>query len=362
MIGMRLDYQEFIKQDKADREGIFAETASKLGTTPNNVEKDFWICLVLDAILMDGSKRWPRLVFRGGTSLSRAHHAINRFSEDIDFAISRHDLGVDETISTLTSLTPRARKDRLEALNKAGADFVARTIVPHLNDRFEDMFRGQKRDRPSVRIDRRDPLTVEVLYLSITREDEYVPTAVRLEFSIRSALKPCVDRSFSPYITDFIPDADMQLTNIRTITERRSFWDKMLIAHELKDRHSKGLPLAQHNDKVSRHYYDLYMLIRGKKVSLNNNQIALARDCQKHSALFYPNPDIDISDALPGTFDIIPNKAMTEKLLQDYRRMSVMIFGAAPDFEDIKETLAAFEKHVNDFAAEAVGEDTEVDG
>jgi hypothetical protein len=355
MIGGRVDYQEFIRQEEASREGVFLETAQRLGTTPNNVEKDFWICLVLDTILMDGSKRWPRLVFRGGTSLSRAYKAINRFSEDIDLAISRHDLGVDETISTLIGLEPEERQKRLDVLNKAGADFVARTIVPHLEERFKNIFSHEKRGRPSVRIDRHDPLTIEVPYLSITREDDYVPTAVRLEFSIRSALEPRADKSFSPYIAETVPNADMQLVHIPTIAARRTFWDKMLITHELKDRHSKGLPLAQHNDKVSRHYYDLYMLIRGKKISLNKNQIALAKDCQKHSALFYPNPAVDISDALPGTFDIIPGKEMTQRLLQDYRRMSVMIFGEAPDFEDIKKTLADFERQVNAFRAKAVG-------
>ena len=39
-------------------------------------------------ILKELSKRAPKCVFKGGTSLSKCHHVIDRFSEDIDIAFS----------------------------------------------------------------------------------------------------------------------------------------------------------------------------------------------------------------------------------------------------------------------------------
>src|SRR3546814_21020539 len=63
---------------------LFRSTAAqRLGTTPHNVEKDFWVCWTLDA-LFNGLPDGPRLLFKGGTSLSKGFGLIRRFSEDID--------------------------------------------------------------------------------------------------------------------------------------------------------------------------------------------------------------------------------------------------------------------------------------
>ena len=49
------------------------------------VEKDYWITLVLSNL--SKSKYAEESVFKGGTSLSKAYHLIERFSEDVDIAI-----------------------------------------------------------------------------------------------------------------------------------------------------------------------------------------------------------------------------------------------------------------------------------
>ncbi len=49
------------------------------------VEKDYWVTYVLKNLSL--SKLKNKVVFKGGTSLSKAHKLINRFSEDIDLAI-----------------------------------------------------------------------------------------------------------------------------------------------------------------------------------------------------------------------------------------------------------------------------------
>lgn len=55
--------------------------------TPFAVEKDWWVSRTLDIIFkMDIAKH---LVFKEGTSLSKAWKLIHRFSEDIDLAIDK---------------------------------------------------------------------------------------------------------------------------------------------------------------------------------------------------------------------------------------------------------------------------------
>lgn len=72
---MNAAFDEVLKADADTRAGLFAATAQRLGTTPQNVEKDFWVCWTLDA-LFNGQDAGPRLLFKGGTSLSKGFGLI----------------------------------------------------------------------------------------------------------------------------------------------------------------------------------------------------------------------------------------------------------------------------------------------
>lgn len=71
---------------EAQRRELFAEAAARLGTTPAVVEKDFWVTWVLDRLFSDPALARV-LMFKGGTSLSKAYGLIERFSEDIDLVL-----------------------------------------------------------------------------------------------------------------------------------------------------------------------------------------------------------------------------------------------------------------------------------
>ena len=55
----------------------------RLNTSPAIIEKDYYVTMFLEAL----AKRVPNLLFKGGTSLSKCHKIINRFSEDIDLTL-----------------------------------------------------------------------------------------------------------------------------------------------------------------------------------------------------------------------------------------------------------------------------------
>ena len=76
----------------AARAEIFAETADRKGVAEAIIEKDFWVCWVLKQLFSIEALS-GRLLFKGGTSLSKVFHAINRFSEDIDLAVDYEALG-----------------------------------------------------------------------------------------------------------------------------------------------------------------------------------------------------------------------------------------------------------------------------
>jgi predicted nucleotidyltransferase component of viral defense system len=80
------------KMNRADRKALFAETANRMGVTDTIAEKDFWVCWVLQQLFTLEAFRY-RLLFKGGTSLSKVFGVIERFSEDLDLAVDFAALG-----------------------------------------------------------------------------------------------------------------------------------------------------------------------------------------------------------------------------------------------------------------------------
>ena len=86
-------FESFLTLPEQDKRDVFEAAASRLDTLPSYVEKDFWVCFVLDVFYNRLPVGHPRLLFKGGTSLSKAFGLIRRFSEDIDLVVFRDDLG-----------------------------------------------------------------------------------------------------------------------------------------------------------------------------------------------------------------------------------------------------------------------------
>ncbi len=75
-----------------EREALFRNTAAKMGVSEAVIEKDFWVCYMLDYLFHRCA--WKNsLAFKGGTSLSKAYNLIKRFSEDIDLILDWRVLG-----------------------------------------------------------------------------------------------------------------------------------------------------------------------------------------------------------------------------------------------------------------------------
>ena len=97
--------EAFVQLPFDEQASILQTCAGKLGRRPEHLEKDVWICWVLQA-LFTMPNRLP-MAFKGGTSLSKVYGAIRRFSEDVDVTV---DTNPSTTASTLS--TPRHRGHR----------------------------------------------------------------------------------------------------------------------------------------------------------------------------------------------------------------------------------------------------------
>ena len=69
---MNAAFREVIAAGDDNRRDLFLTTARRFGTAVENVEKDFWVCWTLDALFNGLAAGAPRLLFKGGTSLSKS--------------------------------------------------------------------------------------------------------------------------------------------------------------------------------------------------------------------------------------------------------------------------------------------------
>jgi predicted nucleotidyltransferase component of viral defense system len=117
-------FNDVIAASDANRRDLFLAAATRLGTTLQNVEKDFWVCWTLDALFNGLAAGGPRLLFKGGTSLSKAFGLISRFSEDIDITVFRGDLGYAVDAAELAALSGKKRRARLDAIRSACQAYI----------------------------------------------------------------------------------------------------------------------------------------------------------------------------------------------------------------------------------------------
>lgn len=74
--------RDFLTLPQKEQAEIIQSLSYQLGKSPIILEKDIWICWVLEN-LFTMPKHLP-MAFKGGTSLSKVYNMIHRFSEDVD--------------------------------------------------------------------------------------------------------------------------------------------------------------------------------------------------------------------------------------------------------------------------------------
>jgi hypothetical protein len=351
---MNRDFARLLGESARDRRDLFLRTAQRLGTTEQNAEKDFWVCWTLDALFNGGiAVGAPRLLFKGGTSLSKAFGLIERFSEDIDATVFREDIGHPATIDALERLSGRKRQALLDAIRNACRVYVAGPLRADLSHALRAVLddRGISPEEAQIELDDADPdgQTLLLRYPSVTTTGvgTYVRPVVRIESGAKSALEPRSPAILHPYVNDDLEDFDLTVPNVTTIDPARTFWDKVVIAHGLRRWFERRGTLRQEGQRVSRHYYDLHALFRSSIGQAAVQDRALAVDCARHARFFFNRPDLDLASAIPGTLAITPTPGMIDPLRRDYEAMASMIFGAVPGFNDVIASVSEIESLVN---------------
>jgi hypothetical protein len=348
---MNTAFREILLSSAKDRRDLYVSTARRLGTSEQNVEKDFWVCWTLDALFNGLPAGGPRFLFKGGTSLSKGFGLIERFSEDIDITVFRDDIGHAVSIAELESLSGKKRRTKLDEIRAACQTYIKGELHRQLGTivarELESINRSSGEQR--LLVDEEDPDGQSLIfsYPSVMTADEYVRPAVKIEAGAKSALDPNAPLVIKPYIADDVPQLALSISGVTTVDASRTFWDKITILHGLRRWFDHRGELRQEGRRISRHYYDVYKLLGsaiGQAAILN---IQMGSDCARHARMFFNRPDFDLDEAAPGTLTLMPHDKMIGALRADYVQMSGMIFGSVPAFEAVLASIADIESSLN---------------
>lgn len=326
-----------------DRASLFAETAARRDLAEAIIEKDFWVCWVLKQ-LFSIEALTGRLLFKGGTSLSKVFHAINRFSEDIDLAVDYVALGfTGDKDPRQEGISKTRRAGILDEMMTECRRYIAGDFLTAFRGRCEEIL--GKAEAWELKVSDQDPNSVQFRYpAAITKSLDYVVPQVVLELGTHAEFVPHDTFTIRSFAADEFPDVvkDGDVA-VLALLAKRTFWEKATILHaEFHRPKDKPMP-----DRYSRHYYDLATLAQGNVRKEALADLQLLADVVRHKETFYPSGWARYDLACPGSLRLVPPDDRKEALEWDYKRMAVMVFGKAPTLGEIVEKLKEVEQDVN---------------
>lgn len=359
--------EKFIKLSKQERTNIIRKVAFDLGLRFDVVEKDIWVCYVLDK-LFSLKELEGKLIFKGGTCLSKAYNLIRRFSEDIDITINKECLNTSGT-----SNKPRKVESRIK---HAAEDFVKNEIYKVLSKAFA---KELEKDHWNLGISEEDgstlifnfPVSESSSTFSVpfgpikfsvptssdnkatieltghhqvertTNNYNYIKPSIKLEFGALGDNWPSEEKHVQPYAKKVLPDF-FSSTKVKVLDAKRNFLEKLLILHSICYRPIEKL-LRHH---YSRHYYDVFCLIKAGigKDSLNLPEVL--KSVVENKITFWDETwkPYDMIKSFSDVRIVPQDEARLKELAADYERMREMFFAEYPAFSEIIAELNDFEK------------------
>lgn len=332
---------EIAKSDPARRDEVFSETAHRKNLPEAVVEKDFWVCWMLEQVFsLESMKDW--LLFKGGTSLSKVFHAIERFSEDIDLAVDYRALGFAGEKDPRHPGISKTRRMKIQAEILAECQrFIASEFLTELRGSCEAVL--GERGPWDLHVDDKDPHVVRFHYPSGSRPPvPYVRPVVLLEMGTHAEFIPRGRFPIRSFVAEEFP-ALGSVCEVTALLAKRTFWEKATILHAEFHR-----PLERATPhRYSRHYYDVAMLSKGPVKAEALDDTELLNRVVRHKQEFYPAGWASYETARVGSLRLSPRTERLQALAQDYRETGVMIFGEPPSFDEVLDAIKRLERDIN---------------
>ncbi|NOX52268.1 MAG: nucleotidyl transferase AbiEii/AbiGii toxin family protein [Gammaproteobacteria bacterium] len=329
----------FLELTRDDQRDALAVVAEGLGRPPELLEKDVWVVWVLDAL--SGLPDARNLVFKGGTSLSKAYGVIQRFSEDLDLTYDIRALGADLVEGHPNALPPSVTQANKwsKVLRMRLARWIHEDLCHHMHARIGQL-----------------PITLEpaegerllVHYEPLYTGTDYVKPTVVMEFGARGTAEPNAVCEIVCDASRASLDLVFPQAQVRTMSAERTFWEKLTAIHvACIQQRFRG------SDRFSRHWYDLVQLHQAGIAENALNDISTGESVAAHKALFFRENDltnnrIDYADVVStGALHIVPDEPFLSELKTDFDAMcSAGLIEQAVDldFETLMQACRSLEE------------------
>lgn len=238
----------YLHNDRDLFRNLIEEVSNSSGRAVSVIEKDYYVTMILRLL----SKKLNNVVFKGGTSLSKGFHVINRFSEDIDITFDEH-IG-------------EARRKKLK-------NIIIKGISEELNMPITNWDETQSD---------RDYNAYLFSYSSIADiEDDYVSSSVKVETALGSYSFPTKEVMIANYIgnylesikrNDLVSKYELEKFGMKLQALERTYIDKIFAICDYY--------IQNRSSRCSRHMYDLYKL--SSLVKMDDNFDKLFKEVRKH--------------------------------------------------------------------------------
>ena len=316
---------------REQRAEVFRETAARRNMSEAVVEKDFWVCWALGKIFADDTVS-QKVLFKGGTSLSKVFKLIERFSEDIDLILDWREV---------TNEDPEAKRSRSkqDQFNKQ----LQAAAQQYLRDDFQPKIRTLLGGIVSTDIAGDDPNVIAVKY-SAAFSTPYIRPEIRLEIGPLAIWVPNAEFSISPYCAEEFPSLFSEPTcRIKSIKAERTFWEKVTILHHEAHRPADN----PQPTRYSRHYYDLSCIANSAVKATALKDSDLLKSVVESKERFYPRGWARYDLAQPGTIRLMAPTHILQSLKRDYEQMRIMIYGFQPTFDEMMSRIQLLENEIN---------------
>lgn len=238
-----------VTEDDSKRAAIIELGVSETGLSEAILEKDLWVCYLLD-YLFHRSEFKGSIIFKGGTSLSKAFGLIERFSEDVDLILDWRLIGYGLNEPWEERSNTKQDKFKLETIERTD-DYLANAFVPSLKAGLSEEL--------GIEADVRMGDAEETVLFAYPRlfSSEATLDAVKLEIGPLAAWTPSQPATITSYLAELHPQLFASpSTVVATAAPERTFWEKATVLHQEANRpEGKAMPR-----RYARHYYDMHKL------------------------------------------------------------------------------------------------------
>lgn len=307
---------------------LISLAAEHLGLDAAFLEKDFWVTELLRAIAVgdyvtdaNGNRLPVTTVFKGGTSLSRVFHLIDRFSEDVDLlVVFPESAGANARQKALRRIAETARTHL--GLTADGCTTQESTTGVKRNLRY---------------------------YYPRTFQNAAAREYLLLEMGSRGGPDPHDTRTLRSMVAEYAdsergegPDTweEFAPLTVQVLAPERTLLEKLALLHNLGSRFPDDEGARAYMAQAGRHYYDIKCLLDAPAVRLALTNLgpagvtALVDDINARSEAagwrYMPRGDGGFADS-PAFNPSAPCRTVAER---SYVVALSMVYGAKPIYDD----------------------------